>query len=110
MSATYGRTVIGLLFAFLLIVPLVDREGFLAKVFRSRVLRELGKISYCVYIIHWAMDWAVFRLMRHDTPRFDSWPAIGVTLIALAASIGVASLSWILLENPLIHRGHHYTY
>jgi peptidoglycan/LPS O-acetylase OafA/YrhL len=110
VAATYGRTLIGLFFVSLMIVLLVDRRSVLARVFRIGPLKELGKISYCVYIIHEGIHWTVFRILRHDTPRFDSWPAVGVTVIALAVTIGVAELSWKYFENPLIRRGHRYSY
>jgi peptidoglycan/LPS O-acetylase OafA/YrhL len=109
-AATYGRTLIGLFFVFLMVVLLIDRGRVLAGIFRFGPLKELGKISYCVYIVHGAISWALFRILRHDTPRFDSWPAVGVTIIALAATIGVAELSWKYFENPLIRRGHRYSY
>lgn len=110
VTATIGRTVIGFFFVFLMIIPLTDKEGLLAKTFRWRPLRELGKVSYCVYIIHRAVNWALFRSVMHVDPRFDSWRAIGVTSLSLVVTILLAELSWRFFENPLIHRGHRYVY
>ncbi len=110
ITATAGRTVIGIFFVFLMIVPLTDKEGLLAKIFRWRPLRELGKVSYCVYIIHRAVNWALFRTVLHVDPRFDSWRAIGVACLSFIATIILAELSWRYFENPLIHRGHLYSY
>jgi peptidoglycan/LPS O-acetylase OafA/YrhL len=110
MTATLGRTVIGFFFVFLLIIPLTHTEGLLAKIFRWRPLRELGKVSYCVYIIHVAVNWALFRTLMHVEPRFDSWRAIGVVSLSLVVTLIIAELSWRFLENPLIHRGHRYLY
>lgn len=110
VAATCGRTAIGFFFVFLMVVLLVDRVSFLARIFRLGPLRELGKISYCVYIIHEGIHWTVFEIVRHDTPRFDSWPSVGVTLLALIATIAVAELSWHFFEHPLIRRGHRYSY
>jgi len=45
VSATYGRSIYGLLFVSLLLVLLADRTSPLATVFRWSPLRELGKIS-----------------------------------------------------------------
>jgi peptidoglycan/LPS O-acetylase OafA/YrhL len=110
VTATVGRTVIGFFFAFLMIISLTDKEGLLAKIFRWRPLRELGKVSYCVYIIHRAVNWALFRLVLHVDPRFDSWRAIGVTSLSFLITMILAELSWRYFENPLIHRGHRYLY
>jgi peptidoglycan/LPS O-acetylase OafA/YrhL len=110
ITATIGRTVIGFFFVFLMIVSLTDKEGMLAKIFRWRPLRELGKVSYCVYIIHRAVNWAFFRAFLHVDPRFDSWRAIGVTSLSFIATMILAELSWRYFENPLIRRGHLYSY
>ncbi len=110
VGATFGRTSYGLLFASLLVILLADRESLLANIFRWRPLRELGRISYCVYIIHGAVIWTLFRFMRHGEPRFDSWPAIGVSALAFVLTLGLAELSWGFFEHPLIRRGHRYSY
>jgi peptidoglycan/LPS O-acetylase OafA/YrhL len=110
VTETFGRSVIGLFFVQLMVILLIDRASALAKIFRFGPLKELGKISYCVYIIHEGIHWTVFKVLRHDTPRFDSWPAIGVTILALVATIVIAELSWHYFEHPLIRRGHRYSY
>ncbi len=110
VAATYGRTLIGVFFVLLMIVLLIDRGSFLAGIFRIGALKELGKISYCVYIIHEGVHWTVFKIVRHDIPRFDSWPSIGITILALAVTIVIAEISWHFFEHPLIRRGHRYSY
>jgi peptidoglycan/LPS O-acetylase OafA/YrhL len=110
MTATLGRTVIGLFFVFLMIISLTDKEGVLAKIFRWAPLRELGKVSYCVYIIHRAVNWGMHRWVLHGDPRFDNSRAIGVTLLSFAVTMILAELSWKFFESPLIRRGHRYTY
>jgi peptidoglycan/LPS O-acetylase OafA/YrhL len=92
------------------VILLANPGAALAGIFRWRPLRELGKISYCVYIIHDAVIWTVFRLLRHAEPRFDSWSAIGLSVLAFVATIIVAELSWRFFEHPLIRRGHRYSY
>jgi peptidoglycan/LPS O-acetylase OafA/YrhL len=110
MTATLGRTLIGFFFAFLMIISLTDKDGVFAKIFRWRPLRELGKVSYCVYIIHRAVNWGLHRIVLHGDPRFNDWPAIGVTLLSFVVTMILAELSWRFFESPLIRRGHRYTY
>jgi peptidoglycan/LPS O-acetylase OafA/YrhL len=107
---TIGLSLFGAIFVSLLIVCLRDREGMLAQIFRLRILRELGRVSYCVYIIHVAVNWAVHKYVRGDLPRFDSPRSIAATLLALGVTLLIAELSWRLFEHPLIHRGHQYKY
>jgi len=110
IGATLGRTTYGLFFVSLLVILLANPGAWLAGVFRWRPLRELGKISYCVYIIHGAVIWTVFRLLRSAEPRFDSWPTIAISVLAFVATIILAELSWRFFEHPLIRRGHRYSY
>jgi peptidoglycan/LPS O-acetylase OafA/YrhL len=110
VAATFGRSIYGLLFVSLLVVLLADPKSLLACVFRWRPLRELGKISYCVYIIHGAVIWTLFKFILHSEPRFDSWPAIGTSVAAFFVVIALAELSWHYFEHPLIRRGHKYSY
>jgi peptidoglycan/LPS O-acetylase OafA/YrhL len=70
----------------------------------------LGTISYCVYILHYAFNLLMHRLILHGSPEIFDAQGVGVTLLALILTIGVASLSWRYFERPLIERGHRYLY
>lgn len=107
---TIGEPVFGVLFLSLMAILLADPTSKLAKIFRWGPLRELGKVSYCVYIIHDAVHWAVFRFVGHELPRFTNWPSVGMTFLAFVLSIFAAEVSWFYFENPLIRRGHRYQY
>jgi peptidoglycan/LPS O-acetylase OafA/YrhL len=107
---TFGFSLFGAIFLTLLTISLTDRESMIARTFRLHVLRELGRVSYCVYIIHQTVDWAVHKYVRGDLPRFDSVGSIAVTLLALGVTLFIAELSWRFFEHPLIQRGHHYKY
>lgn len=110
VTATVGRTIIGFFFVFLLMIALTDKEGVAGKIFRWWPLRELGKVSYCVYIIHQAVNWILHRSIFHTEPRFNHWPEIGITIVSFGVTVLIAEISWRFFENPLIHRGHRYTY
>lgn len=55
LTQTAGYTLIALFFAVLLLLVLTERTFLLSGVMRLGFLRELGGISYCVYIIHTAV-------------------------------------------------------
>jgi peptidoglycan/LPS O-acetylase OafA/YrhL len=61
-------------------------------VFRWPALRELGKASFCVYIIHVAVKWMVHKYVR-GVPRFDDLSSIAVTVLAFGLTLLVAELS-----------------
>jgi peptidoglycan/LPS O-acetylase OafA/YrhL len=106
LSVAFGQNGVELaslcLVAYLLWRP---RSG-VGKLFTSKPLLELGKISYCLYLIHWGILWMIYRFVLHthfgDHLRLD----VVVTPIALAISICAAELSWKYFESPLIQRSH----
>jgi peptidoglycan/LPS O-acetylase OafA/YrhL len=106
LSVAFGQSGVELaslsLVAYLLWRP---RTG-IGKLFTSKPLLELGKISYCLYLIHWGVLWMIYRFILHthfgDHLRLD----VVVAPIALAISIGAAELSWKYFESPLIQRSH----
>lgn len=110
LRLSVGLPLFGAIFALLVIICLTEREGIIAGIFRLRALRELGRVSYCVYIIHYAMNWAVHKYLRGDLPRFDSPSSIAVTILALGLTLVIAEFSWRFFEHPLIQRGHRYKY
>jgi peptidoglycan/LPS O-acetylase OafA/YrhL len=107
---TVGLPLFGMLFLSLLTIALTDRAGTIARILRLRALRELGRVSYCVYIIHVTVNWIVHRFVGHDLPRFDSLRSIAITLLAFGVTLLIAELSWRFFEHPLVRRGHQYKY
>ena len=76
--------------------------------FRSPVLRYFGQISYCLYLVHQPVSGLLHGLILDATPDVGSLAAIAVTVLAFAASVGIAAASWKWFEQPIIawaHRG-----
>jgi peptidoglycan/LPS O-acetylase OafA/YrhL len=95
----WGYTVLNYFFA--LIVYGVARKGFFRFALEWRPLRYLGKISYGLYVYHYGMIavvGAVFRKYDLDyglrSPQY--------LVVALAATVLLASLSFRFMEKPLI--------
>ena len=91
---TFGLMALALAFGALLWYAMVGPKlirGF----FRARVLRELGKYSYGIYVYHQPIYLALLAL--HPVPR--GWPMFAATLII---SIGLAVLSYELAEKHIL--------
>ncbi len=76
----------------------------LANAMRSRALREVGKVSYCMYLVHLPVfgffTGANFaRLTRMSLGR---WTGLAMFPIECATAFGVASLSWRFFEKPIL--------
>ena len=62
-----------------------------------RWLRLLGRISYGVYLWHYPIAVAL-------APRLEPWATFALTA---TVSVAIATLSYRLLEQPIMARGHH---
>jgi len=86
-------TVLWLAWSILLLVTLAvsgTRQG-LARLLRLRLLRWFGRISYCLYVVHYPIYLALRSYMSHST----------ALLVALACSLAVSALSGKYLEWPI---------
>jgi peptidoglycan/LPS O-acetylase OafA/YrhL len=105
-----GYTWIGLLFSVLLLAVLVRPASLLGWVTRMRWLRELGKVSYCAYIIHMTVNLFCHILITGNAPQISNWSGAFATFCAVFLTYAIAKLSWMVLENPLLKYGHEFRY
>jgi peptidoglycan/LPS O-acetylase OafA/YrhL len=110
VTVALGYTWLATLYTCLLMVVLSQPRSWVAAVSRWSILRALGTISYCVYVIHLTFNQLAHQLLLHGPPEIYDARGIGVTLLALALTLAVASFSWKYFEKPLIRKGHAYTY
>jgi peptidoglycan/LPS O-acetylase OafA/YrhL len=110
VTVTIGYTWFAMLYSVLLLTVLSDSRGRIAAAMRLRSLGWLGGISYCVYLLHDTFNFLAHRAFFHSDPQLYSLAQVAVTLLALLATLAVASLSWRFFEKPLIRRGHTYLY
>lgn len=81
---------LGLLWAVFLTL-LVDGQGFVGTLLKSRPMAWLGAISYSTYLLHWLV---VSLLARH-------WPGSApAMLLAVALSLLAGALGYWLFERP----------
>ena len=109
-AAAWGFSAIDASCAVLLIVAVLFPSGPWASVCRWPLLVELGRLSYCLYVIHQAVNLICHEAILGATPRFLDWRSAGVTILAALLAYCVARLSWGFFENPSLRRGHAYQY
>ncbi|MGH9703603.1 MAG: acyltransferase family protein [Candidatus Acidiferrales bacterium] len=105
-----GGTWIDIFYALLLLLVLEKPGGMVGALARMGWLRELGRVSYCLYIIHVAVKQLCHAFLVPASQQSAAWPVIVVPLVAGAVCYGIARASWTYLEHPLIRRGHRYQY
>lgn len=110
LQAAFGRTATEFSCAALLLMVLLRPEGRLGCLLRSSFLQEMGKISYCLYLVHWGVLWILTRFIFHA--RFGDSLSLDFALavVAFGISVGIAKLSLRFIESPLIRMGRRYSY
>ena len=72
------------------------------------VMRYLGKISYCTYLVHHIALRLAFQWVGGS--RSSVKLALVSLVVAAAATLAISAASFHFLEGPLIRRGHRYSY
>ncbi len=105
---TVGYSVVALGMGSLVLILLRSDEPAapLKRFFSARVLRTLGKYSYCLYIVHYplmavmGLAWSHVHIPLILGSQLPSWIAYGAILAA--SSLTIAWVSWRLLESPIL--------
>ena len=105
-----GYTWIALFYGSVLMLVMEKRSGLVAALTRLGILRDLGRVSYCFYLLHSGVSWLILEAMAAMIRK----PALGAIAAANCASAivvyALAKISWRNLEDPLLRRGHAYRY
>jgi len=105
-----GYTWVALLYATILLLALAKPREPVAWVTRISWIRQMGGVSYCIYLIHLAVNVVCHAVLLHAPPRISNTRAAAVTMFAAFLTYGLAKLSWVLFENPLVRYGHAFKY
>jgi peptidoglycan/LPS O-acetylase OafA/YrhL len=108
--ASVGFTWIAIFYALLVLIVLVASKSWIARTMRARWLREVGRVSYCMYIIHLVVNLFLQRVFLHARPEITTLPGAGISLLAAVVTYALALVSWRILEGPLVKIGHRYGY
>jgi len=105
-----GHSWIAVFFTMLIVWVTSSSSGALGALMRFPALRALGIVSYAVYLFHVPVLGAVFALARGQSPALLRAGDVPLVLVALIVTIGLAALSWHVLEKPLLRLGHRLKY
>ncbi len=102
VQGSIGYSLYGSAYFLLVLLVLIQPLGILKVVFNWGWLRWLGKVSYCLYLIHEPVRQC---LALSPLPYVNgiSW---GSSLCAVPLSLAISQASWVFFERRLIHRAH----
>jgi len=110
LMQSIGYTWIAILFAHVLVLTLVSPSGVIASVARTRWLRELGNVSYCLYIVHQAVNALCHNILQPAAVKQSDWRAIGIPMVSCVLAYSLAKLSLVYFERPMLRVGHTFKY
>jgi peptidoglycan/LPS O-acetylase OafA/YrhL len=99
-----------LFYSCLLLLAVSHREGMIAAIMRLAPLQRMGIISYGVFLFNIPVNSLLRGLMFGKDRLYHGPFDIILTLLALFATLLVASLSWRFVEKPAIAWGHSFLY
>jgi peptidoglycan/LPS O-acetylase OafA/YrhL len=70
--------------------------------FRFAGLRYIGQVSYCLYLVHQPMYYALAGITKAHIGQHHTMVNVAVMIVGFAASLAVASISWYLFESPIL--------
>jgi peptidoglycan/LPS O-acetylase OafA/YrhL len=89
--------------AFFLLLPAVfadDGRGLPRRILSNRVVAWLGLISYGIFLWHHPI--AVKLSEANDHGLFESFRMLGITAATFAIAVGCATISYYVLERPIL--------
>ena len=110
VSRLAGHSWIAVFYGMLIVWVTARPSGALGAVMRFPALRALGVISYAVYLFHIPVIAAVFAWYRGQPPSLRGIGDVTLVLASLGITLGLAMLSWYVLERPLLRIGQRVKY
>lgn len=101
-----GYTWMDMFYCLILLLVLEKTASPLASFTRMAWLRQLGRVSYCLYLIHPGVGFICERVLAAKLEQANPWHGIARNTVAMFLSYAIARLSWTYLEYPLLQKGH----
>jgi peptidoglycan/LPS O-acetylase OafA/YrhL len=105
-----GYTWMALLYGCLLLIVSTAKSGLIVKFMRITPLRNLGIISYSVYLMHASINMLMHGLILGKEIDLVHLSDGIVTIMALLTTLLLATLSWHFFEKPIVRWGHSFPY
>lgn len=107
---SYGYTWLALLYAFLILIAVTEKQGIVTRLTTTPALRQLGVLAYSTYLFHQTVNALAHGLLLNHAAQLQTAADALVSLGALALTLLAAYLSWTFYEKKIVAWGHSYAY
>lgn len=106
-----NQSILGVIYALLVLIVLETNKGWLYAILTSRVLVRWGLYSYFIYLFHLMLN-GIFQLafLHHEKPVLGNYQDYLVSLASLILTYLLAALSFRYIESPLVRFSHSFRY
>jgi peptidoglycan/LPS O-acetylase OafA/YrhL len=108
--SSLNYTWIALFYLSILLLAITQRQSLLARAMRNPALMSIGAIAYGTFLFHEPVLGLCYALTRGTLPVITDFTTLLVTFCSLLLTLGLAKLSWVYFEKPLVGMGHRYAY
>jgi peptidoglycan/LPS O-acetylase OafA/YrhL len=106
----WGFSWLAAFYTCILLIAISSSGGIVPRILQNKSLMRLGTLAYCAYLVHVAIMNALRHPLKAHFPQFPvaAW-LVGGT-VGMALTLAIAALSYEYFEQPLLRRGHRYSY
>ena len=98
---SFGLTLLAFTYACFMLIAIAEKTGPITWLTSLPLLRRLGLLAYCIYLIHLFVFDFLFRVVAGP-----NLVLVGVPILVVC----LAEVSWRFFERPLISFGHRWRY
>jgi peptidoglycan/LPS O-acetylase OafA/YrhL len=107
---TFGYSWLAFFYTGCLLIAITEANATVQRVLCNRSLLQLGVLAYCIYLLHLPLMEASRRLLGLRFAYSSTSTQFVGGLMGVLLTMGIAKLSWVFFEKPLLRRGHAYKY
>ncbi len=110
MAGKFDHTLLAFLFAVFVLIAYADAGSMTGRLLCLPPLVLLGNLSYAAYMFHQPVSGLLHAWLGEGVPRIRSLPEAGITLLALCITLGLAAVSYRVLEGPILRYGRRFKF
>ena len=110
VQTTVGYTWTALFYVSILLLSITKPTAIIPRLARMSWLREFGRVSYCVYLIHLAVSLLLLAVLHSVVVQITAIESSFMNVVAVAACYTIARISWFYFEHPILRVGHLFKY